>query len=221
MISVILPTIRPERVGRAYRSIERAGAEIEIIVVTTPEYGQVVRQTIKQSAVSHCVLTQEPQGTVAAINLGFDFDAAYGTSVFIMNDESTLEPGSLNLMLELLRRNPDAIIEPIHEPAFNFAYYGLRFAPFPLVRKSTLKKIHGEEGIYLDPIYKCFYADPDLSLKAHREGVEIITAPKPAVVYHNQDHDLKHYENISKYLEQDRKTFRERWDHLGVFQDPG
>jgi GT2 family glycosyltransferase len=152
-------------------------------------------------------------GVVAAVNMAYK--VAKGEHLFLFNDESTLDPECLARLMRQSLLRPEAIVTVHHEPVFPFVYYGLPFAPFPFARR----KVFDDLGGLLDPVYRGFYADPDLSLRAHAKHVPIVTV-EDAVLRHCNEHDAPHAQSVSRYLEQDRATFRARWDHLGVFCDP-
>jgi glycosyltransferase involved in cell wall biosynthesis len=207
VISIILPTIRPHLIREALRSIPPACGNLPFEVVVVADFPD-----FELSELPYVLwILQERRGVVQAACRGFA--EAVGEYVFLFNDESVLEP----FALEVLRRQEpeNQILSPEHHPPFNFVYYGRTFLPFPFGRRRLFERLGG----LLDPIYRGFYADPDLSLRALAQGVELRTVPG-SVLRHVNRHDAPHMQAVSRFLESDRATFRARWDHLGEFCDP-
>ena len=109
------------------------------------------------------------------------------------------------------------ILTPKHLPAFNFEYYQRPFAPFPFVHRKVIDALN---GVFIDPAYKAFYADPDLSMRALTSNIPVYTCETAEIYHPNNMSCPAHVHNVNAYLDQDRATFRARWDHLGKFVDP-
>lgn len=215
MISVLLPTIRPHLIRRAYDSIAPAaeGVAHEILVVADFGLIDVFNRDFPASLnMPMRWIVSERKGVADAMKLATD--AARGEYLFAFNDESVLEPGALRTLYQEAERHPGEVLTPRHLPPFDFRYYGLPFAPFPFVHRDIVKRLGG----LFDPAYKCFYADPDFSMRAHAAGVPIRVVD--AVLVHHNNHDDAHQMNMSAHLEADRALFRSRWDYLGPFHDP-
>lgn len=213
-ISVLLPTIRPHLIQRAIESIRPAahGLSYEIIVVA--DFDAAALSCRAPEAHLHVRWIQEPRrGVIAAINTAYR--EAHGEYVFLFNDESTLDFRALRILHGEAQHTPEAILSPRHVPDFPFRYYGLPFVPFPFATKTLFDRLGG----LMDPIYKGFYADPDLSMRAHAAGVPLRVIDA-AVLRHTNRHDAPHKAAVDQYLLADRATFRSRWDHLGEFADP-
>lgn len=205
-VSVLLPTVRPLQWRRSAESVAAAAGALsyEIIVVADFMDAEYLKHTMW--------FERKRAGVVAAV--GMAMSIALGEYVFLMNDESTLEPGALELLYAASRAEPWQLLAPQHDPSYQFVYYGLPFAPFPFARQDVVRVLGG----LLDPVYKSFYADPDLSLRAHALGVPVKTVDG-AVIHHHNGQDEAKLQNVSQYMAADRTTFRTRWDHLGAFCD--
>ena len=209
VISVILPTIRPHLIeaciNRWVPALRTVSTEL-IVVADFPAPFPFNRGLW---------LVQERQGATAATALGYH--ASRGDYVFAINDETTPDPDILIRLLEAAEAQLELrLLTPRHEPAYPFFYYGLPFAPFPFGKWILFKKLGG----FFDTAYKAFYADPDLSLRAHANSVPVEVVPR-AVIHHANDITRPdHIEAVSSYLAADRELFRSRWDHLGEFRDP-
>lgn len=206
MISVLLPTIRPHLLVRAWSSIAAACGSVPYEVIVVADFGP-------QSLPKTTWVVRERRGVIDAIYMASL--EAVGDYLFVFNDESILDEGALESLYHYALANPGKVLSPQHVPAYNFVYYAKFFAAFPFVHRDVVKRLGG----LFDPAYKGFYADPDFSMRAHAAGVpiEVVHA---AVLRHHNHHDAPHWSSVSKYLDADRALFRSRWDHLGAFADP-
>lgn len=214
MISILLPTIRPQAFMPSFESLRLAAAHVPYEIIIVADFAAEALHCHDPYHHLHCRwIESERRGVVDAVNVAYA--AARGTHIFLFNDQSILEPEALDTLYEESRKTPEQIVSPKHLPEFNFAYYGLPFVPFPFARKALLDGLGG----LLDPAYKGFYADPDLSMRAHAKAVPLRVVPE-AVLWHCNEHDAPHQASVRQYLDADRATFRARWDHLGRFIDP-
>lgn len=207
MISILLPTVRPALVLRALASIPAACGDVpyEVIVVADfPRLPEVADLPVRW-------IERERRGVIDAMAVAAA--AAIGEYWFAFNDESVLEPGALQALAR--EASHLEILSPRHLPPFPFQYYGRPFAPFPFVAADLVTVLGG----LLDPVYKAFYADPDLGMRADAKGIPIRVVDD-AIIHHDNNHDAIHYAHVAAYLAADRATFRSRWDHLGAFEDP-
>jgi len=204
-ISVIFPTVRPDRFRGSFDSIRWAAGAVPYEVI-------IVADFVKPEDVD-CVWVVRPRmGTVDAINAAYD--VAQGTHVFLFNDEATLDPHALELLYHEAKWTPGALLTPMHLPLYRFEYYGKPFAPFPFASRDLFATIGG----LLDSRYFCFYADPDLGMRAHAAGVPIRTI-SGAIIRHNNGNDDVKAQNVAAYMAADQATFKMRWKHLGIFSD--
>ena len=206
IISVLLPTVRPNKAAAAISSLPAAAGQVRYEVVVVADFGPDDYPHTKW-------ILSERKGPIHAVDLAYK--ASSGEFVFLFNDESTLEPGALASLYYAALANPGRVQTPHHLPEFPFQYYGLPFAAFPFVHKDVVKKLGG----FLDTAYRGFYADPDFSMRAHANNVPVAVVHS-AVIVHTNRHDSAHEHNLHAYLANDRALFRTRWDHLGRFQDP-
>jgi GT2 family glycosyltransferase len=165
-----------------------------------------------KSAVYDQWLQRERRGTVDACNAACAH--AYGEWIFLTNDESIIQPGAIKALLDVAWMTPYCLWAPQHVPNYDFHYFGKKFVPFPFVHRDLLDAVGG----LFDPAYKCFYADPDLSLRVYEKGYTVQTIER-AIVEHNNGQDEAKLQNMSQYMARDQATFRTRWGHLGEFCD--
>lgn len=206
MISVILPSVRPHLVRRAYDSIGPAAAYVAYQVVIVADWGP-------EDWPHTTWIVRERRGPIDAVNIGMR--EATGEWIFLFNDESVLEPGSLAALYAYSLMNPDQVLTPYHTPPYRFEHYGKPFAPFPFVHVDVVRRLGG----LFDPAYRGFYADPDFSMRAHAAGIPITTVDA-AVIHHGNGTDEVKRHNWDAYFTGDQATYRARWDHVfGEFHD--
>jgi glycosyltransferase involved in cell wall biosynthesis len=205
----LLPTVRPGQFQRSFDSIAPAAGEVPYEIIVVADFD------CPKDLSCGKWLKRERKGPIAAINTAFKRSS--GDYLFVMNDESTLDPGALALLYYTALGFPRCIYSPKHIPEFGFYYYGKHFAAFPFVRRDVIFELG---GFIFDPAYKGFYADPDFSMRAYAANIPIRVV-EGAILRHGNDMNAPgHQENVSNFLDADRALFRLRWDHLGEFRDP-
>jgi GT2 family glycosyltransferase len=220
MISVILPSIRPDRVQRTLENLVQCATRADLEILVVADYMPSIPAPL---GVRTQWIHRARGGTVDAVNAGYT--AASGEHVFITNDETTLDVDCLAVLEGCAKREPEAIYTPRHRPQFNFSYYGKTFAAFPFAHRDVFKKAAywTSDPAYdhlFDPAYRCFYADPDLSLRAQAVGIPIVEVTATSLAHRNSSRRAGHQENRLMYLYRDQQVFRARWDFLGEFKDP-
>jgi GT2 family glycosyltransferase len=208
MISVLLPTVRMATWRKSAASIPMACGSIPFeVVVISPFLTEPLPSWIHW-------IHQEATGVTDALEAGMR--VARGEWVFSFNDESVMDPESLEKLHAEAVRDPQQILTPEHLPRFPFFYYGKPFAPFPFASRKLLDELGG----LVDTEFSAFYADPDLSLRAHKVGIPVREIKGAIIRHENNIGDPAHRHNLSRFLEKDRAVFRQKWDHLGEFCDP-
>lgn len=207
--------MRPHLIERSFRSIHAAAAGVDYEVVVVADYDPEALAGVEPEFLEHCHwVVRERNGIVDALNLAML--AASGDYVFSYNDESTLHPRALRHLHEQAVRTPYTLLTPKHVPHYVFQYYGLPFAPFPFATRELIAMLGG----IADPAFKVFYADPDLSLRAHAARIPVRVVEHAIIHHHQNVADPAFQQNYSKFRKQDCQTFRQKWDHLGAFRDP-
>jgi len=213
MISIILPSVRPENLKNCIEAIIKAADYddklFEIILVTDFKHQW-------ESANIKSFYAPERKGVVDALNKGIA--VAQGDYLFTLSDEAILgDKAFLYLLKDSKELYQDkALLTPLHIPHYPFFYYGRYFAAFPFAHRDLIERVGG----FFDPIYHCFYADPDLSLRCHQIDIEVHVC-ELATIYHPNNMSCEaHRMNVALYVEADRAIFKKRWKHLGEFKDP-
>jgi hypothetical protein len=212
-ISILLPTVRPDLFKRSFDSIRSAVGRVPYEVVVVADFGPEVLACNNIREHLRCQWLQRPRRgpTNATIEA---YSVSQGEYVFAFNDESTLDPNALEVLYDEASRNPWVLYSPRHVPHYDFVYYGKPFVPFPFMHRDLTAMLGG----LFDPAYHAFYADPDLSMRAHAAGVPVRIVNEAVINHYNGNDDAK-VQNVSRYMAADQATFRARWDHLGVFCD--
>jgi len=206
MISVLLPSVRPERLPFAMACLPAAAVAVEYEVIVVADFGPFDYPHTRW-------ILRPRQGVIDAVHAAYE--ASEGEYVFLFNDESRLDAGSLQALYHAALTDPWRVLSPYHHPPFDFQYYGRPFAAFPFVRRDLVEQLGG----FLDPAFGSFYADPDFSLRAHAQRIPVEVLHS-ATVRQQHSHDEVKRHNLDTYFSRDRATFRSRWDHLGEFRDP-
>ncbi len=203
MISVLLPTLRPQLIHKAIDTLLSGTINgIEIIVIADFECPENMPAEVKWHI-------QERLGIVAAIN--YAYTLAKGDYIFDTNDDCLIAPGALDEMVKFSKEHNDNIlITPQVYQGGIYAYYGKRFAPFPFAHRSVFERINGGQGWCLDPAYHAFYSDPDISMQGWAKGIRTEECPT-AIIHGNSYIDEVNRDNHSKYRDADEKVFSDRY----------
>lgn len=212
IVSILLPTIRPD----LFRVRMEEYARLELpwpceVVVVSDRPDLDTRSANPNLMVRHAV--QPRLGNVPATNLAFQM--AEGVYVFATNDEVELDRQFLVALVRAGEAQGErGILSAVQEPWCSNDYYGIFFANCPFARRHYLQALNGGP-YFFDPAYRCFYADPDLSMRAHVSGLPVMVVPEARCVHHCVPDADGHAVNASNYYIQDQRTFRSRWEHLG------
>lgn len=218
LVSVLLPSIRPDlfRIRMAeYARLDLPGP-CEVVVVSD---GMALDVSPPQPMLTIKHLTQARQGNVPATNLAFQ--NAEGRYVYATNDECELDPQIFHALIAASdTQGEQALLSTTQEPYCSNDYYGVFFANCPFGLRSFFTELNGADTFF-DPVYRCFYADPDLSLRAHAVGITVTKVADAHCTHHCVPNADGHTANHHAYYQQDRHTFSTRWAHLGPPQiDP-
>lgn len=209
MISILIPSIRPINLEQTIARLlaGQENADFEIVTVTDFEVYPLPSKVVS--------IRSERLGCIDAICKAEA--RASGEYIIVLSDQSYISDGGLLQMEEYSQRVRNTVIISQHTvPESKLEYYGKYFAPYPFVHRSIIQQLG---GLFL-PIYKSFYADPDFSMRAHEAGIPIHKLNYIDIIRPGGMSYSHHKENANNYLEADRETFKQRWQHMGVFNDP-
>ncbi|MBA7591632.1 hypothetical protein ES708_33792 [subsurface metagenome] len=210
--SIILPSLRPERLEECLQSIDQytAGIDYEVIVVSPFD--------VKPHPNVVHIKEDDPGGTVKATALGFQY--VRGEYVITMSDDCRVTAHWLANMIAFMRPHDKEIFEGgfVHVALSGRyhpggvarpSYCGKEFATLPCIRKDKAELIG---GFFDYPYYQNWYGDPDLSLRVYRAGGTVAICPNAQIlVSQNAPGDRINKENREKYYKRDSAAFKERW----------
>lgn len=212
LVSILLPTIRPDLFQirmKEYALLDLPGP-CEVVVVSD-RLDLDLSSPQPPLVINH--LFQPRAGNVPATNLAFA--QAEGHYVLATNDEVEFDPQSIKALVCAAEvQGEDGIFSFVQTPYCSNDYYGVFFANCPFGRRSFFQRLNGGNHFF-DPAYRCFYADPDLSLRAHAVGLTVTLVPDARCTHHCVPGADGHAANASAYYGRDRETFVTRWAHLG------
>jgi len=202
-ISIILPSLRPEMVLKRINefSVTNPGADYEIVVVSP--------FAVKGDRVVH--IEEEPMGCVHAHNTAYKNSS--GKYIAYWGDRATPTANCLSEMLNFIKSNTDPFIGSFRlkddkrgRERTQWAIYGKLFAAFGCASRKTIEIAGG----YFDPIFKAWWVDPDLCLRAWERGGKVKICPNAWITI-DISSDKIAGDNWSKYFLKDQETFFNRW----------
>lgn len=205
--SIIITSLRPERLEECLQSIDQytAGIDYEVILVSPFD--------VKPHPNVVHIRETEPGGTVKATALGYQY--VKGEYVITMSDDSRVTAYWLENMIAFMRPHDNEMFEggfKHMDSSGNTSrprYYGKPFATLPCIRKDKADELI---GFFDYPYYQNGFGDPDLSLRVYRAGGTVGICPDAKIsVLENDPDDLVNKENRRKYYERDRAAFKKRW----------
>lgn len=206
-VSIILPSLRRRAVLKRIRefAVTNRSVDYEIIVVSPflAEGDRVVH-----------VYESEPLGCIHA------HDSAYRNSqggyIVPWADDTSPTKDCLANMVEFVRGKglfigSFRVKDRRGRELVQWAVYDRLYATFGCVSRKTIALIGG----YYDPIYKSYWADPDLSLRLWERGGMVGVCPDAWIITEGVTDKIT-AENSKRYFLQDTTTFFNRWhDKLG------
>jgi len=202
-VSVIMPSLRPQLVQQRIRDYAATSADIsyELVVVSPFE--------VKGANVKH-VPEGEPKGTIYATNLGYQHSS--GKIIVYTSDDVRPLPHALSNMARFLKRFPAPFVSsfrmltPDQREREQSSAYDLLYACWGALTRESIEKLGG----LFDPIYRSYWADPDLSMRAWTHGGMVRVCPDAWLAFEGAEDDVKS-KNMSQSHNQDMEAFLERW----------
>ena len=167
-ISIVIPSLRPDKVEKALERVHRysGGVEYEVLVVSP-------QQPSAHERVVH-LLERQPAGIVNATNAGVE--ASRGKWVLTFADDMLLNPGSLsNLLHKMRQREGELFLGSLRGYTGQHlwstpGYFVPVLACCPCIERSQLAKIG---GFLFDPGFRSTFNDHDLSARVHYSGGKV------------------------------------------------
>jgi len=205
-VSITLPSLRPEALLQRVKefSITNKDVDYEIVVVSP--------FTVKQDRVVH-IYEEKQLGNTYAFNVAYKNSS--GEYVVWWADYISPTANCLSNMLSFVKSRKEPFIGAFSvkdgqgRKLLPVGVYGKLYACFGCVSKNTINLIGG----YFDSVYKAYWADPDMCLRAWRKGGEVKVCPNTWVVMEYIVDKLKK-DSRSQYFDKDKETFLNRWHNL-------
>jgi GT2 family glycosyltransferase len=209
MISVILTSIRPQNFKWSLNCLLRSQEGIDFEVLCATDF------PIEEGPKVKWVHTPERKGVINAICQAEKI--AQSEYVYITNDQSMLSPRALEHLETFCKSRDNLILTgPKDFNNFQFKYYDRWFVAYPFLHRKIIDMLGG----IFDPVYGAFFADPDLSLRAHQSGIPVLDCSGAMNVRVQGLMDYTgHVESKHKFYDADKAIFTKRWEHLGAYQD--
>lgn len=201
----MLPSLRPQAVASVICEFSRtdSSADYELIVVSPfPVAGERVVH----------VPETERRGVLFAMNRAYD--AASGDYIVTWSDDALPQSDCLTRIVPFVRSHQAPFLacfgkrDERGRRSEQWSVYGRLYASWFCASRKTLEMMGG----LWDPIFKNYWADPDLSLRVYERGggVEVceIATIRVAQVWD----DIKS-QNLSTTFESDTAAFFDRWHH--------
>ena len=212
MISVIIPSIRPENLEETIKKfIISQGWDCVFEIVLVTDFDIDYKIWVNR----YCdvkVIKIPRNGPTDAICKGIE--ASKGEYIFFINDQCSVSPNGLSKMLAFSKKHNDrVIVGHRNTPITPMKYFGVDFEPYPFIHKDLVKELGG----YYRPEYKHFYADPDLAMRSSWLDIPIKKCPGVSV-HRTCDGSMDyqgHVESVNKNYKNDMETFINRWKFLG------
>lgn len=210
-ISVILPSLRPEKARKCIDSIAETseGVNYEVVVVSPLNMSELLLGCQGYHRIKF-VHEEKKEGSCKANTLGYE--NAAGKYVFAMADDQRLGQDCLKNLIGFMRPHDQEIFLAgarccgVYGAAPECKTYGFYYAFNPCIRRDLVQPVGG----FYDPYYKSYYGDPDLSMRVWHHGGRVELCPDAWVEFHNEFDDLD-FESHDDYAERDFKAFFERW----------
>lgn len=207
-ISVLLPSLRPHAVSRVVRELSLTNSNVNYeIIVVSPFH-------VEGEKVFH-VTEKERKGVMHAINEAYKY--ASGEYIVIWSDDAYPENNCLQYMLDFIKSRDIPFVAGFRQKDVKgkelqqWSVYGKLYVGWLCTSKKTIDAV----GDLFSPIFKNYWADPDLSLRVWSMGGEVAVC-RNAWVKIEQIVDQVKLNNLDSSFDDDTKAFFDRWhDKLG------
>ncbi|MCM8819150.1 MAG: hypothetical protein NC915_06735, partial [Candidatus Omnitrophica bacterium] len=204
IVSIILPTIRPEEAREKINAFEKTQGNFDYEIVIVSPF------SFKGKKVCH-ILEESPQGGVRATQFGYE--NSLGEYICWWSDAAFPTKNCLSNMINFLKKK-----KPPYIGAFRirdkktklelaqWRIYGKLYACWGCASRKTIEMVGG----LFDINFNQYFADPDLALRVWEKGGQVEVCPNAYIeIYRNKDKKRK--ENFKKYFLKDFETFVNRW----------
>lgn len=210
-ISVILPTLRPDKTRKCIERITETsdGVNYEVVVVSPLNMRELLAGCKGYDRIKF-VKEDKKEGSCKANTIGYE--NASGKYIFAIADDHFLGQDCLKNLLKFMQLHDSEIFLAgarcygVYGAGAEHKAYGFYYAYNPCIRRDLVDKVGG----FYDPYYKCYYGDPDLAMRVWHKGGKVELCLDAWVEFHNELDclDLESHENNA---ERDFNAFFKRW----------
>ena len=203
IISILLPSLREEAVLERIEefSLTNSNVDYEIIVV-----GPFT--ITKERVIS--IYEAKPEGCYAAMRSAYE--NSRGEWIVYWSDDASPVEHCLSNMLNFIRKDKWPFIGAFslknkqgrHLP--QWSVYGKLYASWGCISKDTVNMIGG----LFDPVFKSFWGDPDMCLRAFQKDIRVKICPNACALIRQIKDNIKN-NNLIAYFNSDMETFLNRW----------
>ena len=205
-ISIILPSLREKEVLERIKEFEITNGNFDYEIIVVSPF------LVKGKKVIH-IFEDKPRGVPLAYNSGYK-DSSGQYICWWSDDISPTKNCLLNMVNFLKTKKPPfigafRIKDKKGIEHSQWKVYGKLYACWGSTSRKTINII----GKFFDPIFKCYFADPDLSLRVWEKRGEVEVCPDAWIISHGLIDKIRE-ENQRKYFSQDFETFLNRWHEI-------
>lgn len=207
-ISILLPSLRKEAAIQRIQEFAQTNGKMDYEIILVSPFA------VEEARVLH-VREEKRRGGIHALN------SAYGRAsapfVTWWSDDAWPTMNCLAKMLRFIVSRKDPFLgcfrlKSRHGEEFEqWSVYGKLYASWGMASRKSIQAIGG----FLDPVFKRFWSDPDMSLRAWVKGGRVEICPNAWVVISHIEDEVK-LSDQQKYFNVDAETFLSRWhERLG------
>jgi hypothetical protein len=200
-LSILIPSVRPKRFREFIKSVVQntEGVDYELVV-------------------------DQRRGVLYEI-INDMFERASGEYVVLICDDCFVTPDWAKNMLAFMRKQPPMTIGSFGlmiegKRAKSIVYYDKLCAIIPCVKRDEIKE---RLGCLIEPQFKRFYGDPDLSLRWWSIGGQVKECDKALVNMYRWRDTIKS-NDVRSYFDADERVFKGKWDsydfNLRCYKEP-
>ncbi|MEN6348500.1 MAG: glycosyltransferase [Syntrophomonas sp.] len=210
-ISVILPSLRPEKAHKCIESIAATskGVNYEVVVVSPLDMCNLLDGCKGYERIKF-VQEEKKEGCNQAYTNGYE--KAAGKYIFAIADDHRLGQDCLKNLIGFMQPHDEEIFLAgarcygVYGPGPENTTYGFYYAYTPCIRRNLVADVSG----FYDPYYKHYYGDPDLAMRVWHNGGKVELCLDAWVEYHNELDNID-LEAQTDNSEMDFNAFFERW----------
>ena len=159
LVSILLPSLRPQAVAKRVLEFETTNPNCNYEIIVVSPFSIVAPRVVH-------VLEEQPQGAIGACRLALEH--AKGDLIFYWSDDCSPTTDCLQTMAGFVRAHRSPFIGSFRilngsgSEAAQWQAYDQLYACWGCLSRATLHEVGG----FFDPIFRNYWADPDLSMRA-------------------------------------------------------